>query len=167
MQYSIKKLKSGSRTQAKYELKRMKRMEATIEKKLTVLNNLELIVEGIETASSQVDVMNAYKAGVIALKNQLGRNESVENATEIMDDVNHYIDKVKEIADILSAEANGDTGDDDLNEELENLLNEGSTQEELIKTLDNLDIADHEPDDAYSFKEQKKLKKSTSFEYST
>ena len=162
------KLKSGSRTQAKYELKRLKRMEATVEKKLTILNNLEIIVESIETASSQIDVMNAYKAGVKALKSEIRKNETVENAAEIMDDVNDYIDKVKEISDILSAENMAyDTSEDELNEELEKLLNEEATQEELIKTLNNLDLVEHNPDEARLPTKQKNLEKLSSLEYST
>ena len=139
-------LMARSRTQAKYELKRMKRDEATMEKKLIVLNNLESITDSVESASSQIDVINAYKAGSVALKNELKRNKSAEKAAEILDDVNYYMNEVKEISDILSNEASLDTSDDDLNEELDKLLKEESKQDDLVKQLDDLEIAAHEPE---------------------
>merc|ERR1712038_2125365 len=117
-----------------------------MEKKLIVLNNLETIIDSVELASSQIDVINAYKAGSVALKNELKRNESAEKAAEILDDVNYYMNEVKEISDILSNDASIDTSDDDLNEELDKLLLEDSNQDKLVEQLDDLEIAAHEPE---------------------
>ena len=104
---SIKRLlKTDSRSQAKQHLKRMKRMQNTLEKKLAVLNNVEHITEGIEAASDQIDVVNAYKAGLSALKNELGRSEMEEDVTELMQDMNYYMKKVTEISDVISGECN-------------------------------------------------------------
>ena len=165
---SIKEhLKSGSRTQAKYELKRMKRVQATLEKKLIVLNNLESIIDSVESASSQIDVMQAYKAGAMALKNELQKNDSPESAAKTMDDVNYYMNEVKEISDILSTEVFADTSDDQLNEELEMLLKEENKQEELINSLNDLEIVSHEPE-MEGFDDKRRInKKLTEFDYST
>ena len=162
-----KHLKSGSRTQAKYELKRMKRVQATLEKKLIVLNNLESIIDSVESASSQIDVMQAYKAGARALKNELQKNDSPESAAQTMDDVNYYMNEVKEISDILSTEVFADTSDDQLNEELEMLLKEANKQEELINSLNDLEIVSHEPE-MEGFDDKRKItKKLIDFDCST
>ena len=164
---SIKEhLKAGSRTQAKYELKRMKRVQTTLEKKLIVLNNLESIIDSVESASSQINVMQAYKAGAMALKNELHKNDTPESAAKTLDDVNYYMNEVKEISDILSTEVFADTSEDQLNEELEMLLKEENKQEELINSLTDLEIVSHEPE-MEGFDDQLKInKKLTDFDYS-
>ena len=171
---SIKRLlKTDSRSQAKLHLKRMKRMQTTLEKKLAVLNNVELITEGIETASDQIDVVNAYKAGLSALKNELGRSEKEEDVTELMQDMNYYMKKVTEISDVISGECILDSDDTitdaELNKELDSILSDEShsKEEELIKTLDSLTIANHDPSDAKLLKNKEKNNSNAStLEYS-
>ena len=157
-------LKNQSKSQAKYELKRMKRTQTNVDKKLAVLNNLEQIIEGIDSASDQVQVVNAYKDGLCALKKELGTNENVEQVAEIVEDLNYYTNKVTEISDLISGQSitNGSdiTSDEELNEELEMLLsNENEVHDEdLLKQLQKLTVCNNDPNNVMLL-EDKTIKK--------
>ena len=111
--------------------------------------------------------MQAYKAGALALRNEVQKNDSPETAAKTLDDVNYYMNEVKEISDILSTEVLADTSDDQLNEELEMLLKEENKHEELINSLNDLEIVSHEPE-MEGFDDKRKInKKLTDFDYST
>ena len=144
-------LKNQSRSQAKLQLKRQKRMQNTLDKKLIILHNLELILEGIESASDQADVVNAYKAGLTSLKNVLGRNENEEQVSEILEDMNYYMTKVAEISEAITGDNVIDgvesISDADLNEELETLLacENSSKDDDLIRTLNHLSVVTGDP----------------------
>ena len=164
-------LKNQSKSQAKYELKRMKRAQTNLDKKLAVLNNLEQIIEGIDLATDQVEVVNAYKDGLCSLKKELGTNENVEQVAEIVEDLNYYTNKVTEISDLISGESvmNGPeiTSDEELNEELEMLLsNENEAHDEnLLKQLQKLTVCNNDPNDVMLLEDQtikKKLDSSVS-----
>ena len=157
-------LKNQSKSQAKYELRRMKRAQTNLDKKLAVLNNLEQIIEGIDLASDQVEVVNAYKDGLCSLKQELGTNANVEQVAEIVEDLNYYTNKVTEISDLISGQSitNGSdiTSDEELNEELEMLLsNENEVHDEnLLKQLQKLTVCNNDPNDVMLL-EDKTIKK--------
>ena len=141
LKYSIKTLlANGSRSQAKLQLKRMKRNEIMLEKKLTILDNVDNIVQQLDAASENKDVMQAYSAGLEALKNQLSSGKTVEETLELVDDMKEYIDQVQEISEAVSSDSahSSETfSDAALNEELEKLINEVSVAD--AKTLEDDD----------------------------
>ena len=128
------------------------------------LNNVEQIIEGIDSASDQVQVVNAYKDGLCALKKELGTNENVEQVAEIVEDLNYYTNKVTEISDLISGQSitNGSdiTSDEELNEELEMLLsNENEVHDEdLLKQLQKLTVCNNDPNNVMLL-EDKTIKK--------
>ena len=141
LKYSIKTLlASGSRSQAKLQLKRMKRNEIMLEKKLTILDNVDNIVQQLDAASENKDVMQAYSAGLEALKNQLSSGKTVEETLELVDDMKEYIDQVQQISEAVSSDSahSSETfSDAALKEELEKLINEVSVAD--AKTLEDDD----------------------------
>ena len=162
---SIKRLiRDGSKSQAKVQLKRMKRMQSTLEKKLTILDNIERILQSIESASDQAEVVKAYKAGIDALRNELGRSENKEEASELVQDIKYYIDEVAEISDAISGEGILDGGDPisdtEINREFEMLLSDESLSHDndLIRALNDLKVVNEDPNETNSVRDREDKK---------
>ena len=157
----------GSRSQAKLQLKRMKRNQGTLEKKLTILDNIDIILQTIESASEEADVVNAYKLGLKALKTQLDRTNTVDETVEIVEDIKYYVDQVHEISDAVSGESVFDSvdllSDAELNEELETLLTDerrkSDYDEHLVRALNDLKVADDDPYEAEKLSHEGEHKK--------
>merc|ERR1719273_95882 len=118
----------------------MKRNEIVLEKKLTILDNVDNIVQQIDAASENKDVMTAYSAGLEALKNKLSSGKTVEETLELVDDMKDYIDQVQEISEAVSSDSAYSReifSDAALNEELEKLIIDVSAAD--AKTLEGDD----------------------------
>ena len=69
-------VKSGCRPMAKTQLRRQKMAEASLEKKLGQVVNLESVLEGIVGAETSGSVVECYRAGLAALRNSLAQHSS-------------------------------------------------------------------------------------------
>ena len=144
-------LRDGSKSQARLQLKRMKRLQNTLDKKLIILENVDVILQNVETASEQVEVVRAYKAGLEALKKEFGRSDNKDEVLELVEDIKYYTDEVTEISHVISGESslnNEDLiSDSELEEELEVLLSNEtiSSDDQLLKTLNNLKVVNEDP----------------------
>ena len=94
--------------------------------------------------------------------------------TELMEDINYYMKKVTDISDVISGECILDTDDAitdaELNKELDSLMSDEppSKEEELIKAIDSLTVANHDPSNTKLLKVQKKNNLNiSSLEYSS
>jgi len=143
-------LKKGLRDSAKGHLKRAKRLENTLQLKLNQKSNIESVSEEILNAKSNEDVVQAYKAGLSALRASIV-DKDVNEAEELTAEIGILLEKNMQMGDALSENVDLDKSDlADLEKELDALVKEGDgrtcgdTEEELdlMKQLENLSVVD-------------------------
>lgn len=85
------------RQMAKMRLRRKMELEKTIEKRAQALANLRTLINNIEDAHSNSDVLSAYKTGSDVLK-KIGQSGLTEyDVKDVMDDINEvsYVNKTR------------------------------------------------------------------------
>eukprot|EP01118_Nematostelium_gracile_P001556 TRINITY_DN1161_c0_g1_i1.p1 TRINITY_DN1161_c0_g1~~TRINITY_DN1161_c0_g1_i1.p1 ORF type:complete len:389 (-),score=135.05 TRINITY_DN1161_c0_g1_i1:18-1184(-) len=115
-------------------LKRKKRCETLLNKKIAEQDNIRQIVEQIDAAKSNKEILDAYKLGTQTIK---AVNEKYGLTKEAIDDVMLDLEEVfadqREIDDALQATPATDFDEDELNKELEML-----EEEDLLERLEQL-----------------------------
>jgi len=115
--------------QAKFSLKRKKRLESQLEKQMQIYLNLEELKDSLSSKIEEKDVLSCYEEGLKALKTNLLIKEEVD---DVVDDLKETLSEANEIGNALAMNEN----DEDLEEELEQMAKE----EELLEELANLDV---------------------------
>ncbi len=137
------RLKAGHRASAKSLLLRRKRLEATLAKKVSVLDRVEELLSAIESAGENRDIVESYKAGQAALAASLEQN-SIDDVLDLMDNLKELSEQKEEMSNALAGATSAvgsDVDDSELEKELERLL-AGEKADEVLAQLDELVIAD-------------------------
>ncbi|KAM8866228.1 charged multivesicular body protein 7 [Synchiropus picturatus] len=117
-------LREGRKPQALTCLKKKKRVEKRAEGLCTQLESIRSILDRISQSQTDKMVMQAYQAGVAAMKLSLG-DGSVERAENLVNQIQELCDTQDELSQTLSQGPAGTDEDlDDLEEELRSLLEE-------------------------------------------
>jgi chromosome segregation ATPase len=141
-------LRNGSRLVAKNHLKKRKTMKSSIEKKFAQLNNIEGILEGVVNAESNRSVVEAYRAGLDALKASLS-SHNLEDVDELMDNIGETLNKGEGLSFMLARVPPDHSADlEELEKELEELEEvppapQGELEEpDLLAELERLAVHD-------------------------
>ncbi|KAJ3259971.1 hypothetical protein HK103_001481 [Boothiomyces macroporosus] len=130
-------LKEKKRQKAVYSLKKKKTLEAVLERRLNSLSTVENIIDKINEKTTELEILEAYSAGTVVLKEFL---KKMDKAQDTVDELQDVLADHKEIEDVMNI-----TTFDDVEEELEELLKQETLEKDhepdvegLIKELDNL-----------------------------
>jgi len=141
-------LKKGLRDSAKGHLKRSKRFENSLQTKLNQKNNIESVLEEVLNASSNEDVVLAYRAGLSALRASLG-DKDVDEVKELTSDIGQLLERNTQIGEVLSESADlGQSELADLELELDALVRDmdsrtkSDEETELMKQLEKLEVVE-------------------------
>ncbi|SPO27149.1 uncharacterized protein UTRI_10611_B [Ustilago trichophora] len=127
-------LRSNGKTQAAMHLRSRKALEEVLEKRMTVRENMALVVIKIEQAQSDVEVIRAYRASSDVLKSVLGREElRLENVERTMEGLQEGLVGQREVDQVIRGEAIDGVDEEELLEELKALEEEKRTEERLEK----------------------------------
>lgn len=116
-------VKDGCKTKAMLCLKRKKRLEKVLQKKMATLDNIENLLGQLQDSTSEKMVLQAYNAGVLAMKCAVKGGLDLDNVDTTMADVEEMLETANEIQDTVSKPI-GIAAEQDsaLEEELEELL---------------------------------------------
>lgn len=138
-------LKKGMRDTAKTYLRRKKEVEKTIAKRVSALENMEILVSRIHDSSSDSQVLDTYKIALNALKasfkeHGLSEDEVIKTVTDIQE-INEMHEEIQNaLAEPVSA-----MYDTELDDELQAIIE--SDKREQIKVSDVVlpDAPSHSP----------------------
>ncbi|KAM9811026.1 LOW QUALITY PROTEIN: charged multivesicular body protein 7-like [Neosynchiropus ocellatus] len=117
-------LREGKKSQALTCLRKKKRVEKRADSLCTQLESIRSILDRIAQSQTDKMVMQAYQAGVAAMRLSL-KDGSVERAENLVDQIQELCDAQDELNQTLSRGPAGTDEDlDDLEEELKSLLEE-------------------------------------------
>ncbi|KAG7486073.1 charged multivesicular body protein 7 [Solea senegalensis] len=117
-------LRQGKKSQALKSLRGCKRLEKRADNLLASLETIRGILERIAQSQTDKTVMQAYQAGVSALRLSL-KDVTVERAENLVDQIQELCDTQDEVNQTLSSGvSSADVDLDDLEEELKALLDE-------------------------------------------
>lgn len=115
---ALRSIKSGKRQEALYDLKRKKAKEKLLHQVTTMRGHLLTMIDSIEMAQMQADVLDALKNGNEALKSL---NDQMD-VDMVMQMVSSEVDRQKELEQaFLDAQLGSQSDDKDLQEEIDQL----------------------------------------------
>lgn len=119
-------LKDGRKQAAKNHLKKRHALEKNLEKRMSVLESVQVMLSRIHDTQKDKNVLSAYKVGTDALKNALaGSGITLDSVDETIEQMREAIDVHDDIQTTLATPARDILIDDaDLEKELEDLLSE-------------------------------------------
>ncbi|KAG8945654.1 hypothetical protein FRC04_000615 [Tulasnella sp. 424] len=135
-------LKRGSKTIALSYLRSKKQLEELLAKRLNSQETLQTVLNKIESAATEVEIMKAYDTSArtlrAVLQNPLLQQESIEATMERMSDVladHKEIEDAIKLGNDLAASSAGapEADDEELKDELEMLIEEQRKEEEEEK----------------------------------
>lgn len=140
-------LGSGSRVAARNHLMKRKRCEASLQRKFRQVANLEEVMEGIVGAETNRGVVEAYRAGLEAMRGVVGAHD-VEEVEELMGEMGEVVGRGERLGMALASREDTLEGEE-LERELEQLVEEqgevgrrgqevGSGEEDLLARLEQL-----------------------------
>ncbi|XP_054167142.1 charged multivesicular body protein 7-like [Oppia nitens] len=152
-------VRNKNREKAVILLRRKKRVEDKLGKKVIQLDNVDLLIDQLMNSSSHNMLVQAFQRANEALKLANNSQDDIENT---MNDVEETIETVNEMVADVSRPLVGQPIDDDIEEELDDLLNElnaseqqsnsqlskptkiidKTKDEELVNILNNLSVND-------------------------
>uniref|UniRef100_A0A4W5RBV0 Charged multivesicular body protein 7 n=1 Tax=Hucho hucho TaxID=62062 RepID=A0A4W5RBV0_9TELE len=112
-------LREGKKSQALSCLRTRKRVEKKADHLYSQLENVKGILDKIANSQTDKLVIQAYQAGVSALRLSL-KDVTVEGAESLVDQIQEFCDTQDEVNQILSADADTDGLEDELRSLLEN-----------------------------------------------
>ena len=134
-------LKSESRVKAKYSLKKLKRVETSLEKNLSVAYNIDILLDKLESVKDDAKIKLVYETSLQALKEATGAM-NIDDINRLMDEIRETIEDSDDIGNAI-ANSSIDGDEQSLEKELEELVKEDSP-DDLIETLDKLSVHDEE-----------------------
>lgn len=150
-------ISKGHKDKASMLLRHKKRFENDLKKKVTALDNLENLLNKIQQSNSEKAVLQAYKAGVMALKKlNLEGDYSLEKVEATMANIEETLEEQNEIEAAIAKPVGFDSKievtESDLELELEDILEDDkSSLDDVSTTLSKLEIPTEEP--KFEFKE--------------
>jgi len=137
-------IKSGSRRNAKSVLMKKKLLERNLDGKERQKINMENLLEEIKSAESNKSVVEAFKAGLEALRVSL-RETNTDEVGDTMDEVAEVVRQSEELSHTISAGAEDLSADQEtLEQELNEILND-SDDESLLRALERLETEPNSP----------------------
>ncbi|XP_049850818.1 charged multivesicular body protein 4c-like [Schistocerca gregaria] len=131
---TAKKNASINRRAALMALKKKRIYEQQIEKMVNVRVTLEAQIIAIESASTNLVIVNSMVEGSLALK-QINERMTIEKVEDTMDNIQEQITLANDIVEAISTPLMNDLDEEDLNAELESLKTKVSESEtKLLKT---------------------------------
>lgn len=140
-------LKLNNRSQALRQLRRKKLLEKKAKSAELHLSRVESILDEIHHADTNQMMLEAYSHGTAALK-QINSVTPVQMVDEAMDELVSAVETRKEIAGALSDDRlSGDEGDGEqsLDAELEQLLKDDASIDDLLVNLEGLTVMKDTP----------------------
>ncbi|CAJ1068088.1 charged multivesicular body protein 7 [Xyrichtys novacula] len=119
-------LRDGKKTQALRCLRGRKRVEKRANNLFAQLESIRGILDRIAQSQTDKMVMQAYQAGVSALRLSL-KDVTVERAENLVDQIQELCDTQDEVNQTISSVSGGDEDIDELELELKSLLDESKT----------------------------------------
>ncbi|KAL3063003.1 hypothetical protein OYC64_002732 [Pagothenia borchgrevinki] len=116
-------LKEGKKSQALRCLRGRKRVEKRAESLFAKLESIRGILDRIAQSQTDKMVIQAYQAGVSALRLSL-KDVTVERAESLVDQIQELCDTQDEVNQTISSVASADEDIDELEEELKSLIDE-------------------------------------------
>ncbi|TMS03782.1 Charged multivesicular body protein 7 [Larimichthys crocea] len=116
-------LREGKKSQALRCLRGRKRVEKRADNLFAKLESIRGILDRIAQSQTDKMVMQAYQAGVLALRLSL-KDMSVERAENLVDQIQELCDTQDEVNQAISSVSGADEDVDELEEELKSLLDE-------------------------------------------
>lgn len=113
----------GMKQMAKSMLRKKHHIEKNLEKKATVLENIQTLLAQIHEAHSDSKILETYQEGIAALKFSMKEaNLSEDNVSNTMLELNEILDIQNDIRESMSQNCNENASDQELDEELDKLL---------------------------------------------
>ena len=144
-------LRDGKKEKAKLLLKKKKRQDTLFENTESQIDNLEIMVNDIEFAQMQTQVVQGLKTGNESLK-QMHKIMSYEDVEKIMEDTREGIEYQRELDELLAGSLT-DEDESAILEELDVLLGASSTETKTLSIPDaptgnivDQDVIDDLPD---------------------
>ncbi|XP_055334678.1 charged multivesicular body protein 7-like [Paramacrobiotus metropolitanus] len=133
-------LRDGQKAAALRVLRRKKNADKVLGQTDFAINNIGTILFRLENSETDEKVVEAYKAGLSALK-KTQQDTSLEQIEGIVDEIQEAQEIQEEINQAISSplRATLDAEDEELEKELNDLLNDGET-EKLIDELEKLKV---------------------------
>lgn len=116
-------LREGKKSQALRCLRGRKRVEKRADNLFAKMESIRGILDRIAQSQTDKMVMQAYQAGVAALRLSL-KDVTVERAESLVDQIQELCDTQDEVNQTISSVTNADEDMDELEEELKSLLEE-------------------------------------------
>mmetsp|Transcript_19481 Transcript_19481/g.37704 ORF Transcript_19481/g.37704 Transcript_19481/m.37704 type:complete len:237 (-) Transcript_19481:266-976(-) len=128
---ALKKSRQKNKKGALFHLKRKKMLEKRLNQLYGQRENVERLVNAMETVTFQKANIEKMKGAQQALKAGIEELD-VDEVTEVMDDINENIAMADEIGEAMSETVGADVDEEDLEAELAELENE-AMDEEMLK----------------------------------
>lgn len=116
-------LRQGKKTQALRSLRSRKQVEKRVDNLSNQLESIRGILDRIDQSSTDKTVVQAYQAGVAALKLSL-KDVTLESAENLVDQIQELCDTQDDVNQTISSLGAADDDKAELEEELESLLKE-------------------------------------------
>jgi charged multivesicular body protein 6 len=163
-QMAKKLLSEGKKDRAKLLLRKKKYQESLLTRTDGQLDNLQTLVNDLEFAQVEQQVVNGLKTGNEALK-KANEMLSITEIEQIMDDTAEAIEKQKEIDLLISGQLSAEDEDDVL-AELDELVAAEANEAEVEKDITLPEVPTEEPASTENpvVKEKKKQKQKVAME---
>lgn len=138
------KTKRRDKKGALFELKKKKQLENQLQSIQGKKLNLETQIMSLEDAHLNKETLKAMKTSAAAMKATV-KESDLDNADELMEDINEAMDQVQEMNEAMSAPLGNIVDDDELEAELaeleeleaDELLNEMPASKNVSNAMDN------------------------------
>lgn len=133
-------IQTKQRPRALASLKKKRLLESVLEKRFGSLATLHAILEGLKTAQSELQILQAYAIGSRSLKSVLARKEFAD-VQETLDGVVEGLEGLEDLEEVMRGgeELVGGVDMEELEKELDVLV-ELEAFKQKQKMLDNLDV---------------------------
>lgn len=117
-------LRNNNRSKAEALLRKKQRFEKQLTAKLKAAENIESMLDQLETSFTNSDVLSALKAGTTAQKKMAAGGMNIDKVEETVNDIEEAFEEQSEIGDVLSRRIGfgANLNDDELELELDALL---------------------------------------------
>lgn len=119
-------LKDGKKQLAKTHLRKKHRLEEDISKSISILDNVQTMLQRVHSSNSDKEIVNTYKMGSAAIKEAFAENGiNIENVHDIIEDMQEIFEDQEQYEAAISEPMRGTKGidDSDLEKELAELMN--------------------------------------------
>lgn len=123
-------LRAGNKRKALYCLKREKAQEAQIATVTDMLNNVQHLIDTVEFAQIEGEVVGAMRDGKSELDN-LNKMLNIDDIEKLMDETSESVEEANQINALLSRPLAGVPDDDELLHDLESAIGKTTIEDKL------------------------------------